>query len=322
MLEVTRPRALTTLRTNLMIVPPSIWVLLGLVLFSVTMKPLILQLPFQMVIFRQAAPLGLAICAQFLVMRCRSIDLSIGGIFVLTNFVLTSAFIQNLPAAFIILLPLLAGAVVGFINGIFITVLRVSSVIVTLAVGTILAGMVLYLSMGYVPGSVPDVIKTLGQGRVGVVPIAGVIWLTIAILLVIPLRAMVFGRLLQALGSNPLAANISGLPVRRLLLANHIFAGVLAATGGLLLSGYVGASTSKLGDDIVMNSIAGVILGGVAFGSGRGGLLGPTVAAFALMLLFNLLNVFGAAESGKFIVQGVVIAIAALLAGIAQRNRR
>jgi ribose transport system permease protein len=303
-------------------IAPSIWVLLALVGYCAVLKPMLLQLPFQMVIFRQAAPLGLAVCAQLLVMRCRSIDLSLGGIFLLTNFVCTTALVAGLSPVWAIGLPLLAGAAVGAVNGLFITVFRASAVIVTLATGAILVGLVLYLSTDNAPGSVPQLVKDLGQGRVGPVPLAGLIWLAIALVLGVILRVMVFGRLMQAVGSNPQAATLSGLPIRRVLLASHVAAGALAAAGGLLLSGYVGVSTSNLGGDVVMNSIAGVILGGVTFGSGRGGMLGPTVAAFALTLLFNILNVFGAGESGKLIVQGLVIAAAAILAGMAQGRRR
>jgi len=311
-----------TLGRLLTAIAPSIWVLILLVGYCAVLKPMLLQMPFQMVIFRQAAPLGLAVCAQLLVMRCRSIDLSLGGIFLLTNFVSTTALVAGLPPQWAIVLPLLAGAAVGAVNGVFITLFRASAVIVTLATGAILVGMVLYLSTDNAPGSVPQLIKDIGQGRLGPVPIAGLVWLAVALILGIVLRVMVFGRLMQAVGSNPQAATLSGLPIRRVLLASHIAAGALAAGGGLLLSGYVGVSTSNLGGDVVMNSIAGVILGGVTFGSGRGGMLGPTVAAFALTLLFNILNVFGAGESGKLIVQGLVIAAAAILAGMAQKGRR
>ncbi len=303
-------------------VPPSVWVLAALLLYCAVLKPMLLQLPFQMVIFRQAAPLGLAVCAQLLVMRSRSIDLSIGGVFVLTNFVVTTATVNELGTFWAFALPLLAGALVGLANGLFITVFRASAVVVTLATGSILMGLVLWLGTGYAPGSVPQVIKDLGQGRIGPVPVAGLVWLATAALLVLPLRLMVFGQLLKAVGSNPQAATLSGLPILRVLLANHVAAGVLAALGGLLLSGYVGVSTSKLGVDVVMNSLAGVILGGVTFGSGRGGLFGPTVAAFSLVLLFNILNVFGVGESGKLIVQGLVIAAAAILAGVVQQRSR
>ncbi|WP_250527411.1 ABC transporter permease [Caballeronia sp. GAWG2-1] len=303
-------------------VPPSVFVLAALLLFCVFFRPVLLQLPFQMVIARQAAPLGLAVAAQMIVMRCRSIDLSVGGVFVLTNYVITSAPLNEMSAPVLILGALAVGAVIGLVNGLLITQFRASAVIATLAMASILTGIVLFLSSGSSPGSVPDAVQTLGSAKLGVVPIATVIWLGVLLLLAIPLRFMVFGRLLKAVGSNPVAASLSGLPVEGVFIAAHVAAGVLAAGGGLLLSGYVGVSTTSVGADVVMNSIAGVILGGITFGGGRGGLIGPCAAAFALTLLFNVLNAYGAGESGKLIVQGLAIAGAAILAGLARQTRR
>jgi ribose transport system permease protein len=314
------PRA--NLRQLVNAVPPSIFVLVALLLFCLFFRPVLLQWPFQMVIARQAAPLGLAVAAQMIVMRCRSIDLSIGGVFVLTNYLITTAPLNEMSAPMLILGALTMGAAVGLVNGLLITQFRASAVIATLAMASILTGMVLFLSAGSSPGSVPDSVQTLGSAKLGIVPIATVIWLAVLLLLAVPLRLMVFGRLLKAVGSNPVAATLSGLPVEGVFIASHVAAGLLAAGGGLLLSGYVGVSTTSVGADVVMNSIAGVILGGITFGGGRGGLIGPCAAAFALTLLFNVLNAYGVGESGKLIVQGLAIAGAAILAGMARQTRR
>jgi len=313
--------ALGRLQGALTDVPPSVWILIALLVFCVFASPVLLKMPFQLVIFRQAAPLGLAVCAQVLAMRCRSIDLSIVGVFILVNFIACSPAVAALDPWLAVLIPLLAGALIGLINGFFITVVRASAVIVTLATGAILVGIVLFLNSGFPPGSVPEVIKYLGQGRVASVPIAGLIWIATLVVLTLPLHFLVFGRLLKAVGDSPNAGMLSGLPVRRVILFCHIASGLLAALGGLLLTGYIGVSSTRIGADVVMNSIAGVILGGITFGSPKGGLFGPAIAAFSLALLFNILNVFGAGESGKFIVQGLVIAGAALLGGIGTNNR-
>lgn len=317
-----RPASRISVTQIINVVPPSIFVLAALLLFCLFFRPVLLQLPFQMVIARQAAPLGLAVAAQMIVMRCRSIDLSIGGVFVLTNYLITTAPLNDATAPVLILGALAMGALIGLVNGLLVTKFRASAVIATLAMASILTGIVLFLSSGSSPGSVPDSVQTLGGAKLGAVPIATVIWLAVLLLLAIPLRFMVFGRLLKAVGSNPVAANLSGLPVEGVFITAHVAAGLLAAAGGLLLSGYVGVSTTSVGTDVVMNSIAGVILGGITFGGGRGGLIGPCAAAFTLTLLFNILNAYGAGESGKLIVQGMAIAGAAILAGMARQARR
>jgi ribose transport system permease protein len=317
-----RPAPRVDARQIVNAIPPSLFVLAALLLFCMFFRPVLLQLPFQMVIARQAAPLGLAVAAQMIVMRCRSIDLSIGGVFILTNYVITTAPLNAMSATWVIFGALATGAVVGLINGVLVTIFRASAVIATLAMASILTGIVLFLSSGSSPGAVPDSIQWLGGAKIGIVPIATVLWIAVLLLLAIPLRLMVVGRLLKAVGSNPIAANLSGLPVEGVFISAHVAAGLLAASGGLLLSGYVGVSTTSVGTDVVMNSIAGVILGGITFGGGRGGLIGPCAAAFTLTLLFNVLNAYGAGESGKLIVQGLAIAGAAILAGMARQARR
>jgi len=303
-------------------VPPSIYVAIALIGFCLFVRPLLLHFPFQMVILRQAAPLGIAICGQAFVMRARSIDLSIGGIFVLTNYLVTSGRLDAFGPLAVLLVPLAVGAVIGLCNGVVITMLRASAVIVTLAVSSCLMGLVLLLSAGNAPGSAPAVVRMLGMMRVGDVPLAAIVWFVVAVLVAVPLTMLVYGRLLEAIGANPTAAKLSGLPTRSVVLTAHVLSGLLAAIGGLLLSGYIGVSSTRIGADVVMNAIAGAILGGITFGSGRKGVFGPAVAAYALTFLFNLLSALGAGEAGKLIVQGAVIAVAAVAAGFGGPGRR
>lgn len=136
--------------------PPSVYVIACLVAVSFAIVPVLTKLPFQMVILRQAAPVGLVICAQLSVMRANSIDLSVGGVFILMNCLVTSSAFSGLPEIFSLFLPVMVAIMVGAINGYFIAVLRSSSVVVTLAMGSILLGVVLYLSSGRPPGSAGD----------------------------------------------------------------------------------------------------------------------------------------------------------------------
>lgn len=301
---------------TLVAAPPAIFVALGIALTAFVLIPTLLSLPFQMVILRQAAPIGLAICAQLLVMRINSIDLSMGGVFILVNYLVTSAHFSQYPDFVILVLPLVAGCLVGFVNGVFIAVFRASSVVVTLAMGVVLSGLVLYLSSGSPPGSVGDVVRYMGTGRIGPVPVAIVIWLVVAGLLALALRSLVYGRFVRVIGASPVAALTSGIPVAGTLLASHVMAGFFASLGGLLMAGYIGMGSVKLGIDVVMMSIAGVILGGITFGGGRKGIFGAIMAAYALAFLFNLLTALRFGEPGKLIIQGAVIAVASIVASL------
>ena len=87
---------------------------------------------------------------------------------------------------------------------------------------------------------------------------------------------------------------------------------LLAVFSALLLVGFVGFGSIDIGSDLALSSLAAVILGGVTFGSGKGGVMGPAVAAFMLAFSFNLLTSFGLGEPGKLMLQGVIIALAAI----------
>ncbi len=305
----------------LQICPPSIWLVAGLIAVSLALVPTLLSSHFQWVILRQAAPVGFAICAQLLLMRGNSIDLSLGGIFLLTNYLTTSSLLSQMDAAAVVAAPLLAGMLIGAVNGYFIAVRRASSVVVTLAMGTILTGLVLYLSSGNPPGSAHAAVVWLGRDRVAGVPVAVVVWLAAMVVLALCLRGLVYGRMVRAIGANPTAALISGLPVARAYFVSHVLAGFLAAIGGLLQAGYIGMGSVRLGFDVVMVSIAGAILGGVTFGGGRRSIVGAVAAAYALMFLINLMTALRFAEPSKLILQGLVIAVAAIIANLSSRNR-
>lgn len=296
--------------------PPSIFVAIGAIVVAAVYIPALLGFPFQMVILRQAAPVGLAICAQLLVMRTNSIDLSMGGVFIFVNYLVTSSLMSSYPTYVIVAAPLVAGCLIGAANGFFVAVFRASSVVVTLAMGVILTGFVLYLSSGSPPGSAGDFVRQLGIGKWGPVPIAVIIWLAVAGLLGLGLRTLVYGRFIRVIGANPGAAAISGIPVARMLFFSHMLAGFFSSLGGLLMAGYIGMGSVKLGIDVVMMSIAGVILGGITFGGGKKGIFGAIVAAYSLAFLFNLMTAMRFGEPGKLIIQGAVIAIASIVASL------
>lgn len=294
--------------------PPSVYVVIGLVIISIFMVPVLTKTPFQMVILRQAAPIGLVVCAQLLVMRTKSIDLSVGGIFVLMNYMVTSSAFTSLNPIAAVAAPIVAAILIGAINGFFIARLRASAVVVTLAMGAILLGFVLFLSSGRPPGSAGDFVRFLGVGKVGIIPVAVIIWLSLALLLEYFLRHSIYGRFVNVIGSNPTAAGLSGVPVEKTLFFTHVLSGAFAGLGGILLAGYIGMGSVKIGTDIVMISIAGVILGGITFGGGRKSIFGAIVAAYALAYIFNLMTALKLGEPAKLIAQGMVIFAASAIA--------
>jgi|WetSurMetagenome_2_1015567.scaffolds.fasta_scaffold03638_2 ribose transport system permease protein len=284
-------------------------------------RPILLSEAFFWVILRQAAPLGMVVLGQSMVMRCLSIDLSTGGVILAVNYIASGPYLSSYPGYLIVSACLVLGLVVGTINGVLITQLRGSAVIITLAMTTVFVGLVVAFARYTPPGDVPSLIRYLGSGRFGRIPIAPMIWIGFVIPAALALRHTVFGRYLDAVGANPNAAALSGIPHLRVIFLTHVFSGLTAAIGGLLLAGFVGTGSTDtgIGQDVILNSIAAVILGGVTFGGGRGRILGPAVGAFMLTFVFNFLTSFGFEESGKLMMQGLIIAVAAMIDGLKKR---
>lgn len=304
---------------RILAVPPSYIVLVVVLVALAAANPNLMKPQVLLTFIRQAAPLGFAVLGQSLVMRVRSIDLSIGGIFILTNYVITAGMLSDCPPAVLILVPLAIGFVVGLVNGVLVAVVRASAVIVTLAVSIILTGLVLFLASGRPPGKVPVELRAISNAHIDIVPVPVLLWLAAAILVALLLRYLIYGRFIAAIGSNPRAAELSGLPLPRVVVVTHALSGLLTAAGAVLFTAALGIGSVKFGPELMMNSIAATILGGVTFGSGRGGVAGPFVGVVAFALLSTLMTVFGIQEPGKLIVQGAVIAVAAVIHGIKTR---
>ena len=296
----------------LLALPPAYAGTALLLLLAAVMRPQLLSLFLLPLIARQAAPLGLAVIGQSLVMRARSIDLSSGGVIVGVSYILTSGYF---PVSDTVAMGLCVGLglAVGVINGVLIVKVRASSMIVTLAVAMILLGIVIALSQFRAPGDAPEFLRDLARQRVLGIPLPVLVWLGVLVPVALCLRSTVFGRYLDAVGANPQAAALSGLPHLRVIFTCHVVSALVSVLCGFILVGFVGKGSITLGQDLALNSLAAAILGGVNFGSGKGGMVGPAVAAFMLTFLFNFLTSLGMGEPGRLMLQGAIIAAAALV---------
>lgn len=298
---------------------PAYPALVLLVLIAAVMQPRLLSISFLLIVLRQAAPLALAAIGQSLPMVGRSIDLSLGGIMALSNVVLALPLFSKGPAWWSLALPVAIGAAVGLANAVLIAGVRASAVVVTLGMSIMLIGASYIVSGGAPGGQVSSVIRYAATGRVAMFPVAGIVLIVVAVLVAVVMRRSVFGHTLQAIGSSHSAAWLGGLSVVRGLFTAHIMSGVLAGIAAIILTGYIGTGTLNLGADLVLASVAAVVLGGTSFGGGQGGIIGVVVGALVLTFLANLLTGMGMPQPVQLIIQGAIIASAAALA-IRRRN--
>jgi len=281
---------------------------------------------------RAVLPYAFAVAAQTIVVIAGGIDLSVAAMMALTSVTAASmmAGASDEYALFVVPFVLAMGFTLGAVNGILIVVTRVPDIVVTLATLFILQGAAL-LVLDAPGGGVAEWLKSL---IIGTVPIPGVpdsidAWIPKALILIvvllcvvwIPLRRSRLGLSIYAIGSNQLAAFRSGVPVARTKILAYAFAGLFAAMGGISLTMSTGIGAPIPGP-YLLASVAAVVLGGVALGGGKGGLLGPIIAVFVLRLLRTDLTLLAIDPNVTAIVEGtIMVAVVMFGAFITMRSR-
>ena len=267
-----------------------------------------------------AAPLGVLAAGQTLVMLTGGIDLSVASVATGAAYLLTTNASLGSPTA--LALALGFGLLVGLLNGLGVAVLRVQPLVMTLGTGLMTGGVMIVYSQKMLASQprVPEFIQALGSGKLyGVVPLDLFLWVPLSVLMIVGLRRTGFGRLLYAVGDNPLACHLSGIRVWRVLLLDYVLCSLLAAVAGLVLVGSTNAADLGLAEVYLLPSVAAVIIGGTSIFGGRGGYAGSIVGAIILTVLTSLLTLLDATEPVKQILYGsIILALAAAYARLTE----
>jgi ribose transport system permease protein len=292
-----------------------VWVALALlVLVALILEPILLSGSNLTLLLRQASIIGVLAVGLTVVMLTGGIDLSVGSVVGVVNWVSTSMLAGsnsgNVP---VFALCLGIGAAVGLINGVGVTKFKVPPFVMTLGMLFAVQAAGFMYTDGITKGAASDFLIAVGQNSLGPLPIAFLIFMAVAAATYVLLKATPYGRRVYAIGANPRAAHMSGIPVDRVLILSYVLCGVTAALGGLLLSGYIEIGDNTSGRGLELEVIAAVVIGGTTLVGGRGSVIGTVGGVLLLGLLFNLLIVLDIAQSGRLMLQGAVIVIAAAI---------
>jgi len=274
-------------------------------------------------VLQVAAFLGLVATGQTVALLVGGIDLSVGGVVTLTNIVSTSVMLgqdRNIPFAVATCLTL--GFLVGAINGTLVAVVRVAPLIATLAMNAILFGAALVYTGGAPRGGAADGFKVLGQGTVAGLPASAVSWLAVAAAVAFALRRTTFGRWIYAVGANPRAARLMGVPVRATLVGAYVLSATLAVLGGFLVTSYIGNPSLGIGDQFLLTSVAAVVVGGTALTGGIGSAVATIGGTLFMTELVSFTNIARISTGTQDIVQGVLIAMSVVVYRALDQRRR
>lgn len=258
----------------------------------------------------QASALACVAFGQAYVVLTAGIDLSVGSTVALVSVVAAMAMSTSL--LFAIAIALAVGALVGLVNGLVITRLRVAPFIATLAMLSIAAGLALNVSGGTPIVGLPAEFTSFAYKKMLGVPMPVVLAVIVFAVAYFVLRATRLGRNVYATGGNAEAARLSGISTRATTLSTYVICSILAAIGGLILTSRVASGQPSLGGDLALQSVAAVVLGGVSLFGGRGGLIGVAFGVAFVTVLTNGLNLMNVSSYTQLMVVGgaMIVAIA------------
>lgn len=260
-----------------------------------------------------AAILVVLAIGQTFVIATAGIDLSIASTMTLAAIVFGLVFTGGAGLVPAMVAAVLAGGLVGMVNGLLVSRGRITDFIVTLGMLSAASGLALILSDGKPMTIISAPLLRLSTGSVGIFGYSAIIAAVLAVLAHIVLFRTRFGTHVLATGGNKEAANATGVRTARIKTAVYVISGVLAGVGAILLVARVGAAEPAANTAFLLNSVASVVLGGVSLFGGRATILGPVVGALLLTALVNGLTLLGVSQFYQPLSVGIVVVAAAFL---------
>jgi ribose transport system permease protein len=207
------------------------------------------------------------------------------------------------------------GAFIGLINGLGVAVLRIPSMVWTLAVNSMALGIAILVTGGpaLLAADAPPLMITLAIKYTFGIPNAIFVWMAVSIFVVFVLKKTIFGKYLYAIGNTEKVVYLSGVKTSLVVLGAFVLSGALSGLGGLLLCGYANQTYLSMGDPYLLPAIAAVVLGGTSILGGRGAYMGTAGGALFITLLASVLSVMQMPEAGRQLAYGTIIIVMLLL---------
>ena len=251
------------------------------------------------------------------------IDLTVGYGIVLWHILAISLQVRYgvpWPVAALVVLGL--GAFVGFLNGLLVEVAQIDSFIATLGMGTVLYAIAMWHSDGrQIIGTLPQGFFELNSLRLVGVPVTGFYVLGLAVVLWFVLEYLPVGRYLYAIGANPKAAALNGIPVRRYTIAAFVASGALTAAAGVILAAKLRIGQASVGLEFLLPALVGAFLGSTTIKPGRVNAWGTIVGVVILAIGISGIQQLGGSFWVEPMFNGLTLLVAIGIAGYAQRKR-
>lgn len=290
--------------------------LIGLILISVvfaSMSPTFLTVPNLLNVLQQSSINACIALGMTLVIISGGIDLSVGPVAALTATLGAAMLVAGVPVPLAILGALAVGAGCGFINGALIAWGGLQPFIVTLGGLSLYRALALIYTGGQPIFGLPDGFRALTNGTFGGVPTPVIIVAVLAVLAWVILNKTPLGEYFMALGGNPEAARIAGVPVVLTKLSAYMISGFMAAVAAMILIGRLGAAEPTMGTLWELDAIAASAIGGASLMGGRGSIPGTLIGCIILGTLRNGLTLLNVQAFYQLLATGIIIIVAMLI---------
>jgi rhamnose transport system permease protein len=248
---------------------------------------------------------------EMVVVVTRNVDLSVGSVLGLGAYLTGRVFIDHpgIPIVLVFVIGLAFGALLGSINGLLVTMFKVPSLVITLGTMYVYRGVLVHWagSNQIYAQNLPNSFQNLGTAQFLGLPVLTLLGLVVLAVVGYYLWNARGGRELYAIGSDPDAAELFGLPVRRRVFGAFVLSGALAGLAGVVDAARYSTATSSTGQGLELQAVAAVVIGGVAIFGGSGSVYGAALGAFLLITIDSVLPILGIPEFWQNAVVGALI---------------
>ncbi|MBN8999412.1 MAG: ABC transporter permease [Rhizobiales bacterium] len=251
------------------------------------------------------------------------IDLTVGYGIVLWHILAISLQVwYGVPWPVAALIVLCLGALVGLLNGLLVEVAQIDSFIATLGTGTVLYAVAMWHSQGrQIIGTLPDDFFLINSARLFGMPITGYYVLALAVVLWFVLEYLPIGRYFYAIGANPKAAALNGIPVRRYTIAAFVCSGTLTAAAGIILASKLRIGQASVGLEFLLPALVGAFLGSTTIKPGRVNVWDTLIGVIILAIGISGIQQLGGSFWVEPMFNGLTLLVAIGIAGYTQRKR-
>ena len=302
---------------------PLIALILACIFFTTQSSQFLQATNFSLII-QQVMVVGTLAIGQTLIILTAGIDLSCGTAMALGSIVMTKLAVDsNVPPVLAIILGIITCMIIGFVNGGLVVGLRLPPFIVTLGTFSICLALTHIYSKDETISNLPSVMTKLGESfKIGgtAVTYGSLVTLALFAFVWFVLTQTTWGRRIYALGDNPEATRLMGIPVRKQLLMVYVVAGVIYGIAALLLIARTNVGDPNAGQTDNLDAITAVVLGGTSLFGGRGTVIGTLIGALIIGVVRNGLVLMGVASTYQILITGILVITAVAVDQIARKR--